>query len=112
MEDLIDLWQKARAMCGCNLCDPPVGVIKMDRPCQVEQAFRALRDTPFQITRLWWNTGEPCVSSEHNTVPCMHDSCPTCRGTGQRADGLGGACVHLIACPCPKCTSSYCAPTS
>jgi hypothetical protein len=32
---------------------------------------------------------------------CMHDNCPTCKGTGYNA--YGGRCVHGIACPCAKC---------
>lgn len=35
-------------------------------------------------------------------IPCMHDSCPECVGTGIRKDG--SPCVHGISCPCPKCT--------
>lgn len=34
--------------------------------------------------------------------PCMHDSCPECVGTGIRKDGT--PCIHMISCPCPKCT--------
>lgn len=34
--------------------------------------------------------------------PCMHDSCPSCYGTGVRHDGSG--CVHMISCPCPRCS--------
>lgn len=37
---------------------------------------------------------------------CMHDNCPTCGGTGVRKDGLG-SCIHMISCPCPKCTPRY-----
>lgn len=37
--------------------------------------------------------------------PCMHDSCPECVGTGVRANG--GACVHMISCPCPRCTPRF-----
>lgn len=35
-------------------------------------------------------------------IPCMHDSCPECIGTGIRKDG--SACIHGLSCPCPKCT--------
>jgi len=35
-------------------------------------------------------------------VPCMHDSCTECSGTGIRR--FGGPCVHALSCPCPKCT--------
>lgn len=40
-----------------------------------------------------------------NWRPCMHDSCPTCHGTG--VDSMGRACVHSLSCPCPKCTSTF-----
>lgn len=33
---------------------------------------------------------------------CMHDNCPSCCGTGVRHDG--SACVHMLSCPCPKCS--------
>ena len=33
--------------------------------------------------------------------PCLHDSCPDCRGTGTKVNG--GACIHGLSCPCPKC---------
>lgn len=34
---------------------------------------------------------------------CIHDQCELCGGTGQKKDG-SGACFHLIACQCPKCS--------
>ena len=34
--------------------------------------------------------------------PCLHDGCPECHGTGVKLNG--GACVHMISCPCPKCS--------
>lgn len=40
--------------------------------------------------------------NDANWRPCMHDQCPSCLGTGVKADG--GACIHGIACPCPKCS--------
>jgi hypothetical protein len=40
------------------------------------------------------------------TIPCMHDQCSQCKGTGERKDGLG-VCVHMISCPCPKCSPRY-----
>lgn len=36
---------------------------------------------------------------------CLHDACPECEGTGTKKDGT--PCVHMISCPCPKCTPSY-----
>lgn len=33
---------------------------------------------------------------------CFHDNCPECHGTGRKANGE--ACVHMISCPCPKCS--------
>lgn len=37
-----------------------------------------------------------------NWSPCLHEQCPSCHGTGIGIDG--GPCVHMISCPCPKCT--------
>ena len=37
-----------------------------------------------------------------NWRPCLHDSCPSCIGTGIKSDG--SMCVHNISCPCPKCS--------
>lgn len=34
--------------------------------------------------------------------PCLHDHCTSCHGTGVRLDG--SACVHMLSCPCPKCS--------
>lgn len=34
--------------------------------------------------------------------PCLHDLCPSCFGTGIKVDG--SRCVHMLSCPCPKCT--------
>ena len=36
--------------------------------------------------------------------PCAHDSCPDCVGTGVKRDGA--SCVHMMTCPCPKCSPS------
>jgi acetone carboxylase gamma subunit len=35
-------------------------------------------------------------------IPCMHDQCPECLGTGVKHDGT--PCVHSISCPCPRCS--------
>lgn len=42
---------------------------------------------------------------ERNWRPCMHDQCNQCHGTGVKWDG--SLCIHLISCPCPKCSPSY-----
>lgn len=36
--------------------------------------------------------------------PCLHDSCTECVGTGVKKDGT--QCVHMISCPCPKCSTT------
>lgn len=33
---------------------------------------------------------------------CMHNQCPKCVGTGVKQDG--SMCVHMLSCPCPRCT--------
>lgn len=40
--------------------------------------------------------------NDSNWQPCLHDSCPSCLGTGVRSDGT--PCIHGISCPCPKCS--------
>jgi hypothetical protein len=32
---------------------------------------------------------------------CLHDQCSNCHGTGI---GIIGPCVHMLSCPCPKCS--------
>lgn len=34
--------------------------------------------------------------------PCMHEQCPSCHGTGIKVNG--SSCLHMIACPCSKCS--------
>ena len=41
-------------------------------------------------------------AEDANWQPCMHDGCGECHGTGVKRDGTG--CVHMISCPCPRCT--------
>lgn len=49
------------------------------------------------------------VRGEERWKPCAHDQCPSCHGTGIKIGG--GACVHGIACDCPKCSpGSFYAP--
>jgi hypothetical protein len=42
------------------------------------------------------------IGRDVNWQPCMHDNCPECLGTGRKRDG--STCIHMISCPCPKCT--------
>lgn len=41
---------------------------------------------------------------KQNWRPCLHDQCTSCHGTG--IDGNGRSCIHMISCPCPKCSPS------
>lgn len=36
------------------------------------------------------------------TQSCLHDGCSECDGTGVKKNG--SVCVHMISCPCPKCS--------
>ena len=46
---------------------------------------------------------ERVYASQHPPYEvCMHDSCAQCCGTGVKHDG--SACVHMISCPCSKCS--------
>lgn len=35
-------------------------------------------------------------------IPCQHDACAECVGTGVKKNGT--KCIHHISCRCPKCT--------
>ena len=39
---------------------------------------------------------------ERSLQPCLHNNCNKCCGTGIRKDGT--ACIHMISCPCAKCS--------
>ena len=43
------------------------------------------------------------INISDKSSDCLHDNCPSCGGTGIRKDGLG-MCVHMISCPCRKCS--------
>lgn len=40
--------------------------------------------------------------TEPQPIQCIHEKCPECHGTGIKRDGT--ACIHMISCPCKKCT--------
>jgi hypothetical protein len=42
------------------------------------------------------------VRTKDDPIPCIHDTCELCFGTGLKRDGT--PCIHYIACPCPRCT--------
>ena len=48
---------------------------------------------------------ESVFGRPNSDIPCLHDSCPECIGTGIKRDG--SMCVHNIACSCPKCSPSF-----
>ena len=33
---------------------------------------------------------------------CLHKLCGECHGSGKNR--FGGACLHMISCPCPSCS--------
>jgi len=45
------------------------------------------------------------INSEDNWQPCLHDGCEQCIGTGRKRDG--SMCVHMLSCPCPKCSPQF-----
>lgn len=51
----------------------------------------------------------PIVTTSGNwSIGCINDGCPTCGGSGK--DGMGRPCVHMISCPCPKCSPQCVVP--
>lgn len=51
----------------------------------------------------WTALERPRQIDDNYYGACLHDRCSSCHGTGTRNDGLG-MCVHMISCPCPKCS--------
>lgn len=41
----------------------------------------------------------------YNNQKCLHELCPECHGTGRKKNGQ--SCVHMLSCPCPRCTPFY-----
>lgn len=42
---------------------------------------------------------------ENTQQLCMHEQCTQCNGTGVKR--TGGMCIHMMSCPCPKCSPTY-----
>lgn len=40
-----------------------------------------------------------------NEKKCLHDNCAECKGTGLKLNGQ--PCIHMISCPCAKCSPFY-----
>jgi hypothetical protein len=61
------------------------------RLIQLEQMYE-WATKPYQTYTAPYGTGTPI-----NEIPCMHDNCQGCK------DGTCSG-VHMLSCPCPKCT--------
>lgn len=66
-------------------------------------------DAPKKDPIIEWVTdlGDTIITDKWIEYPaqpsdCMHDNCPTCKGTG--VDAFGKMCVHWLSCPCKKCS--------
>jgi len=70
---------------------------------------RARWEKWLELKRVLDSLGESDVTTRlADAVPdwdntCMHRSCPQCHGTGWKK-GDGTMCVHMISCPCPRCS--------
>lgn len=40
-----------------------------------------------------------------DTQKCLHENCPQCHGSGVQFNNT--PCIHMISCPCPKCTPLF-----
>lgn len=40
--------------------------------------------------------------SSDNEVPCAHNGCPECGGSGVKHNGV--SCVHMLSCRCKVCS--------
>ena len=68
-------------------------------PQDIEEYYKDLREK--QANHL------DKIKSRKSTIwrPCLHNNCEECHGTGLKSDGR--TCVHMISCPCPKCSPHY-----
>ena len=57
-------------------------------------------DIPDNRNDWWRRLGWGGRGSEQQQ--CLHQSCGDCNGTGRKKNG--GMCIHMISCPCPRCT--------
>ena len=60
-----------------------------------------------QIARNLWNyITNPAMhwynSNNISVDECLHKNCPECHGNGIKQNGE--ICIHMISCPCPRCT--------
>ena len=61
------------------------------------------KDNPYYFSRWDYPYYYKITPTKNTKSDCMHDNCSSCGGTGIRKDGLG-ACIHMISCPCSKCS--------
>lgn len=64
------------------------------------KCFTPLGTSLTSCLRCGW--GYRTMYPTYDSPMCLHDACPECHGTGRKQSGE--MCVHMIACPCPKCT--------
>lgn len=43
------------------------------------------------------------IKVKDSDVPCRHDNCSECNGSGRKKDGT--ICAHMISCKCPRCNN-------
>ena len=73
--------------------------------------FRKFQKRFIEMEEKYWPAVKtyPAQKIEDNygeKSSCLHDNCSSCGGTGQKKNGLG-ACIHMISCPCPKCSPVF-----
>ena len=71
------------------------GVHMIDREKYEEDLKRRQKEHLDRVNRN-------AFGAQNDWQPCLHDGCPQCLGTGVKHDG--SMCIHMISCPCPKCT--------
>lgn len=45
------------------------------------------------------------IITYQSIMPCLHDQCNECHGSGKKQDG--SPCIHYLSCNCPKCAPHY-----
>lgn len=72
---------------------------------KLDEAFeKAIKDMQENIEKNDWIVYYP-INVTPTPSNCLHDNCPECHGSGVKKEG--GACIHFISCPCPKCNPMF-----
>lgn len=61
-----------------------------------------LNNIPFDPDPHRFNLNPRILDSYNILSYCLHEQCEQCNGTGTKKNGQ--PCIHMISCPCKKCS--------